>query len=122
MERYERNLTLLKKERYGSFSVSHDTIINLSDVELTSIQKDVLCRGVDFGIPGRLGKDEILAEFEMFYQKFEHFTSHSKDAMLQFRSSLEALAHDYANKATDTRSFSLGREHAYEGLKRAQGK
>ena len=74
-------------------------------------KRTFFCRGVDFGIPGRWGKDEILAEFEMFYQKFEHFTSHSKDAMLQFRSSLEALAHDYANKATDTPSFSLGREH-----------
>ena len=66
MEQYERNLILLKKERYRYFSVSHDTIINLLDIELTSIQKDVFCYIVDFSVPGRWGKDEILAAFEIF--------------------------------------------------------
>ena len=39
LERNQRNVLLLKKQRYGSFSLSHDTIINLSDKELTDIEK-----------------------------------------------------------------------------------
>ena len=111
LERNQRNVLLLKKQRYGSFSLSHDTIINLSDKELTDIEKDVLSRGVDFGIPWRPRKEEVLAEFEMFYRKLVQFSPQSMDAAVQCRSSLETIAHEYANKDSDTRAFSLDREH-----------
>ena len=110
-QRNEECIGRLKKERYGSFSVSHDTIINLSDIELTDIQKDVLCRGVHFGIPGRHRREEVLAEYELFYQNLLQFVPHSKIAATQCRSALETMAHEYANKETDHRSFSLRREH-----------
>ena len=110
-EQNKRNLTWLKKGRYGSFCSSHDTVINLSDVQLTTIQKDVLCRGPHFGIPQRTKSEEVLCEFEMFYRSLTHFEPASETTATQCRSSLEALAHDFASKAPDTKTFSLGREH-----------
>ena len=110
-QRNERNLVLLKKQRYGSFSVSYDTIINLSDIELTDVEKDVLCRGVHFGIPGRQKREEVLAEFEVFHQNLLQFVPRSKTAANQCRSSVEAFAHEYANKECDRKSFSLRKEH-----------
>ena len=110
-ERNQRNLALLKKRRYGSLSASYDTIINLSNLELSNIQKDVLCRGVDFGIPHQSSKEEVLCEFEVFYRSLAEFSPASKAAVAQCRSSLEGLAHEYANKENDLRSFSLTREH-----------
>ena len=45
----------------------HSTIINLSDLELTDIQKDVLFRGLNFGIPpAKLSREAVIAEFEMY--------------------------------------------------------
>ena len=111
LQRDERNISLLKRQRYGSLSVSYDTIINLSDIDLTNIQKDVLCRGVHFGIPGRHNREEVLAEFEVFYQNLIQFVPRSKKAAECCRSSIEAIAHEYANKESDRRSFSLRREH-----------
>ena len=107
----QRNLGLLKKNRYGSFCVSHETIINLSDVELTSIQKDILCRGPHMGVPQRTKSEEVLCEFEMFYRQLLEFTPATRTAATQCRASLEALAHEYANKENDLKAFSLGREH-----------
>ena len=110
-QRNEKNIVSLKKRRYGSFSVSYDTIVNLSDTELSDIQKDVLCRGVHFGIPGRHTREEVLTEFEVLHQNLQQFVPHSKVAAAQCRSSLEAIAHEYANKECDRKSFSLRREH-----------
>ena len=85
----------------------YDTIINLSDEELSNIQKDVLCRGVDFavdlGVPRRPGKEQVLSEFEMLYQNLSQFSPHSKDGVVQCRASLEAIAHEYANRDNDLR-------------------
>ena len=110
-ERNERNLTRLRKGRYGSFCVSHDTIINLSDVELTALQKDILCRGPHFGVPRNTRPEEVLCEFELFYRKLSNFVPRSLSAVAQCRSSLEALAHEYVNTKLDLKTFSLGREH-----------
>ena len=94
----------------------YDTIINLSDEELSNIQKDVLCRGVDFGVPRRPGKEEVRSAFEMLYQNLSQFSPHSKDGVAQCRASLEAIAHEYANRDNDLRSFSLRRDH-FKALK-----
>ena len=55
--------------------------------------------------------EEILCEFEMFYRRLTQFLPHSKDAAMQCHTSLQSLAHEYANKTPDVKIFSLGREH-----------
>ena len=111
MLRNQQNLTVLKQKRYGSFSVSHETIVNLSDMKLTNIQKDILCRGPHFGIPQRAKGEPILCEFELLHRQLLQFTPRSKNAETFCRSSLEKVAYEYANKDDDIRSFSLDREH-----------
>ena len=110
-EQNESKLAQLKKGRYGAFCVSHDTIFNLSDVKLTDLQKDILCRGPRFGVPRPTAKEDVLYEFEVFYRRLSKFTPCARNAVVQCRSALEAFAHEYANKGPDLRSFSLGREH-----------
>ena len=111
-ERNESTLAWLRKGRYGSFCVSNDTIINLSGVKLTDLQKDILCRGPHFGVPRTTTNEEVLYEFEVFYRQLvSRFKPCAQNAVAQCRSSLEGLAHEYANKVPDRRLFSLGREH-----------
>ena len=64
LETFER----LNIEQNGNQRVQHDTIVNLSSVELTETEKDVLCQGLKFGVPPRLRKELILAEFELARQ------------------------------------------------------
>ena len=110
-EQNESTLAQLKKGSYGAFCVSHDTIFNLSDVKLTDLQKDILCRGPRFGLPHTTANEDVLYEFELFYRRLSKFTPCSRNAVVQWRSALDAFAHEYANKGSDLRSFSLGREH-----------
>ena len=58
----------------------------------------------------------MLSEFEMLYQNLSQFSPHSKDGVAQCHASLEAIAHEYANRDNDLRSFSLRREH-FKALK-----
>ena len=44
-------------------------IINLSDLKLTTLQKDILSRGLNFCLPPRPNKEKVLAEFELFYDR-----------------------------------------------------
>ena len=111
IKRNQNNLSVLKQRRFGSFSVSTETIVNLSGVELTDVQKSILCRGMHFGVPRNVKSEEILCEFELFYCNLAEFVPHSKNAVAQCRSSLEALAYGYAEKRNGLKAFSLDREH-----------
>ena len=110
-QRNARNLKLLCKKRYGFVSISHDTIINLAEIELTNVQKDVLCRGVHFGIPTTTKREHIMAEFELFYQNVLQVTPVSLSAAAMCKATLESTANEFAASANDLKSFSLGREH-----------
>ena len=49
--------------------MQQSTIINLANVELSGTERDVLCRGLRFGIPPRIQKEKVQAEFELYYQQ-----------------------------------------------------
>ena len=110
-ERNARNLKLLCKKRYGFVSISHDTIINLAGIKLANVQRDVLCRGVHFGIPATTKKEHIMAEFQLFYQNVLQFTPVSLSAAAMCRATLESTANEIITSPNDLKSFSLGREH-----------
>ena len=63
--RYKHNDTILRlrQDRFGSSNRSYDTIINLAGIELINVEKDVLCQGVDFGVPPTTREPEILVEY-----------------------------------------------------------
>ena len=67
LAKYEKNIKWLRAKRYGSFKPNMDTIINLANTKLSPVQKELLCRGAEFGIPPSNNRKEIvLTQFEMF--------------------------------------------------------
>ena len=88
------------------------TIVNLAGVELTTLQKEVLCRGVDFGIPPRKSSEpEILAEFEILQRQATKFRPFSKEKVERSRCELAATAREFAATKLDVKEFSLERQH-----------
>ena len=100
----------LNKEQNGDQRGQHKTIVNLSSVELTDVEKDVLCRGLKFGVPPRLRKEQILAEFELAWQQIPKGTLSKEDEM-ECKARLSGTAHRYANSKIDRTGFRLNREH-----------
>ena len=106
LETFER----LNIEQNGNQRVQHDTIVNLSSVELTETEKDVLCQGLKFGVPPRLRKELILAEFELAWQQIPKERL-SKEREMECKASLSGLAHRFVNSKIDHTGFRLNREH-----------
>ena len=109
--RLEKKHTVLRTNRFGTCSDNYETIINLSDITLIQLQKDVLCGGMDFGIPLRFRKTDILAEFELLHQQLSSIPAKSDIAAGSCRALLAAEAFRFAQLPPDTRSFTLSREH-----------
>ena len=109
--KYSDSIKRLRFERYGTSACNYDTIINLAKVELSVLEKEVLCRGVDFGVPPVISEPEILAEFELLQRQACTFVPVSKEAAEKSRCELAAVARDFAMTKPDVRNFSLGREH-----------
>ena len=104
-------ISTLRRDRFGAASNNYDTIINLTGVTLTQIEKEVLCGGVDFGILPRFNRLDILAEFEFLQQQLSSIPAKSDESAVSCRASLAAEAYRFAESPPDTRSFSLTREH-----------
>ena len=85
---------------------NYDTIINLTDIELTTLQKEVLCRGVDFSVPPRISEPEILTEFEMLQQQISQFKPVSKSAAEGSKSELAAVGREFASSKPEMKGFS----------------
>ena len=54
------------------------TIFNLVGIDLSTLEKDVLSRGLSFGIPQKTAREEILAEFEVLHQQLNNTKQHLK--------------------------------------------
>ena len=106
----DRTLHWLIRTQVGNGQLHHSTIINLSDIELTEIQKNVLCRGLNFGIPPKLSHEKVKAEFELGWQQLNR-TKTSTEQSEQCRATLGGLAHKYANARIDRTGFPLDKEH-----------
>ena len=106
------SITRLRQHRYGSRVNDFGTIVNLAGVELTTLKKEVLCIGVDFGIPPRKSSEpEILAEFEILQRQATKFRPFSKEKVERSRCELAATARELAATKPDVKEFSLEREH-----------
>ena len=82
-ETQERNQTTmhrLKKERFGNLNGQYSNIFNLAGLELSKLEKEVLSRGLKFGIPQRVSREEIQAEFEVLHQQLRQHMPVSKEA------------------------------------------
>ena len=109
--KYNESLKRLRQERFGTLTNDFKSVINLTDFELNTLQKEVLCRGVDFGVPPRISEPEVLAEFELLRRQVNSFPPISLEAADRSRCEVAAVARQYATAKPDFRSFSLQREH-----------
>ena len=53
----ERTFKWLDTSQNGDPQLQHENIFNLANIELTEVEKDLLCRGLRFGIPPGLIKN-----------------------------------------------------------------
>ena len=86
-------------------------MINLAEVELSILQKEVLCRGVDFGVPGKISEPETLAGFKLLQQQVSLLNPASKEYAERSRCELAAVAQQFATMKPDVQNFSLKRGH-----------
>ena len=107
----DRTLHWLLKTQVGHGPLQHSTIMNLSSIELTETQKNVLCRGINFGVPRMIMTEEVKAEFEICWQELRHKNAVSNELREECRSTLTTLAHQYAGSRIDKAGFPLDREH-----------
>ena len=115
-EDYGKKLKWLRSKRFGSTEANSAAVFNLSSVQLTTAQLEVLSCGPRFGIPPvSLTKEEILSEFEIFYKQIETELS---DASLpgmersartrDFRCKLSGTASDCSNMKRQVLTFPFG--------------
>ena len=93
-ERYNDSIKRLRQERFGLGTNNYNTLLNLANVELNTLQKEVLCRGVDFGIVPRISEPNILAEFELLQRQASRFVPISKADAERSRYELAAVAQE----------------------------
>ena len=119
LERKKKVFEWLNTTQNGELHLQHENIVNLAGFDLTEAEKDVLCRGLRFGIPPSIRKESIFAEFELAWQQIER-TKLPPEKELECRATLSGLAHRFANSKIDRTGFRLNREHtdAIKNLKK----
>ena len=65
----DKTLRWLLQSQIGIGVLRDSTIVNLSNIELSQVEREVLCRGLDYGIPPHLSRMAIEAEFELGWQQ-----------------------------------------------------
>ena len=118
----DESLSRLRKQQLGEGVLDHSVIINLSNVKLTDVQKDVLCRGLNFGVPPKTANltVEVQAEFEHCWQQLMRCQPNSEDELRACRTTLAGLATRYAREKIDWMGYPFRKEHfdAIHQLKR----
>ena len=114
---HSRKLDWLKKKRFGSEELNMAAVFNLSQLELSRLQQELLSRGPRFGIPPTyVAKEEIFSEFELYFGRLrplvpDRESPGGKDKEDKLKAKLTSLAHEYAEVEQDRLKFPLGKEH-----------
>ena len=103
----DKTLHHLEKTQLGIGEVDHQVITNLSSVELSEVQKNVLARGLNFGIPPKLVEQEVKAEFELCWSQLRDLPAASTERRDECKATLSSLARKYANSKVDRSGFPL---------------
>ena len=109
--KYARQIELLRKDRFGSFHCNDKFIINLSDYTLSSAEKELLCRGMSFGLPPKTNREEVMADFEVFYDRLSSSLPKTNRSASVCATSLADIANQYIQSSNDTTCFTLTHEH-----------
>ena len=99
--RTKKNETLarLRKFQLGPGKLQHSTIIHLAGIELTEVEKDVLCRGLNFTIPPKTANlaNEVEAEFELCWEQLSRCVPTSNEKEQDCKAAMAGVARKYAN-------------------------
>ena len=109
-QKKEKTFERLNVAQNGDQRIAHEHIVNLAGIELTEVEKDVLCRGLKFGIPPRFQKEDVLAEFELAWHRIPKETL-TDEKQQECKSRLSGLAQRFVNTRIDRTGFHLTREH-----------
>ena len=77
---------------------------------MTDVEKDILCRGLRFGIPPIIDKDHVFAEFELAWQQMPHdliTTEKEKECI----ANLSSIAHRFVATRIDRTGYPLRTQH-----------
>ena len=112
-----KKLEWLKKKRFGSEELNMAAVFNLSHLELSRVQLEILSRGPRFGLPpSQVARDEIFSEFELYFSQMRPLLPDlelpgGKDKLEKLKARLTSLAHEYAEVEQDRLKFPLGKDH-----------
>ena len=113
--KYDKTLKWLIKTQLGVGVLQHSAILNFSSIELSDMQKDVLCRGLGFGIPPSRNVTSfqaVASEFELCWQQLERLpTCTSDECRQECKASLASFAHQYSSTGIDRNGFVLSNGH-----------
>ena len=106
-------LAKLRRNQLGEGVLDHSVIVNLAGIELSDYQKDVLCRGLNFGVPPKRRDftTEVYAEFELCWDQLERLVPVSEDERRCCKNALTGLAERYAHEKVDKSGYPLKKEH-----------
>ena len=109
--KYSKHIDFMVKDRHGKFVPDVSNVMNLSDVQLSRVQLEVLARGLHFGVPKRWSKESVFDEFECFYQSVIEFSKPvSSSASVTCKTKLASVTEEYGRSKPDLKSLSLRRD------------
>ena len=111
IEKNHDYLTRLKRERFGNVIGHHSNIFKIAGIDLSCLEREVLNRGLDFGIPQRTSREEIQTEFEVLYKQLKHYGPTSIEADDICRTTFAGIAGQFLGTPNNMAEFSLRKEH-----------
>ena len=105
------HLERFKVERYGHPHSQYSCIFNLTSLELTTLEKEVLSRGLKFGIPPKPRREEVIAEIEILFRQLKYHDPTSDETLDACRIRLANAAESFQKAINDLQGFSLKAEH-----------
>ena len=112
---YLKRLEWLKTKRFGSEELNTAAVFNLSRLELSRVQLEVLSRGPRFGIPpAYVCKEDVFSEFELYFNRLQSLLSQTprgKEKEEKLKVKLANLAHEYVGIRRDRLKCPLGKKH-----------
>ena len=104
-------LAWLRSRRFGSIDETNTTVFNLSSLQPTTAQMEVLSCGPRFSIPPVVVcKEDVLSEFEMFYKQMDRSLSDSSLPRVECSMRKDDLKTKLAGIAKDFSSVNIHRQ------------
>ena len=80
-------------------------------VLVRAVEKEALSRGLEFGLPQRKSREDILAEFEGMHRQLKRHQPSSKEAADICRTRLAGIAEEYLVTPNNCEGFSWQKEY-----------